>query len=164
MTLKEQVEEFYRSDIGSRHVDDDIEKIVRYINVLRYRIQDEISFVKLEIEEEAYQYALKVEEILTKKHEQRQRGRGGRFQRGRGRSYGEGGRSNNSLEEKGKFEWKNDDKGKTKWKGGNSYRGDTNSYSRGGFHDNFFRCGKEGHRYFECRSFKSGKNNRNDII
>ena len=41
--------------------------------------------------EEAYQYALKDEEILTKKHEQRQKGRGGRFQRGRARSYGEGG-------------------------------------------------------------------------
>ncbi|MDF3675366.1 hypothetical protein, partial [Enterobacter hormaechei] len=45
----------------------------------RFRIQDEISFVKLESVEEAYQYALKAKEILTKNHEQRQRGRGGRF-------------------------------------------------------------------------------------
>ena len=54
-------------------------KIARYINGLRSRIQDEISFVKLESVEEAYQYTLKAEEILTQKHEQRQRGRGGRF-------------------------------------------------------------------------------------
>ena len=71
MTVKEYTEEFYRLDIRSRHVDDDVEKIVRYINGLRSIIHDEISYVKLGSVEEAYQYALKVEEILTKKHEQR---------------------------------------------------------------------------------------------
>ena len=79
MTVKEYTKEFYRLDIRSRHVDDDVEKIVRYLNGLRSRIQDEISFVKLESVEEAYQYALKAEEVLTKKHKQRQRGRDGRF-------------------------------------------------------------------------------------
>ena len=123
-----------------------------------------MSFLKLESVEEAYQYALKAEKIVTKKHEQTQRGRGGRFQRGRGRSYGEGGRSDNFLQDKGKFEWKNDDKGKTEWKSGNSYHGRDNSYSRGGFHGNCFRCGKDGHRSFECRSFESGQNNRNVVI
>ena len=87
-----------------------------------------MSFMKLESVEEVYQYALKTKEILTKKHEQRQRGRGGRFQRGRGRSYGESGRSNNSMQDKGKYEWKNEDKGKLEWKGGNSYQGGTSSY------------------------------------
>ena len=42
-------------------------------------IQDEMSFVKVDSVEEAYQYALKAKEILTKRYEQRQRGRGGRF-------------------------------------------------------------------------------------
>ena len=97
MTVKEYTEEFYRLDIRSGHVDGDVEKIARYINGLRSGIQDEISFLKLENVEEAYQYALKAEEILTKKHEQRERDRGGRFQRGRGRSYGESGRSENSM-------------------------------------------------------------------
>ena len=54
MTVKEYTKEFYRLDIRSRHVDDDVEKITRYINGLRSRIQDEISFVKLESVEEAY--------------------------------------------------------------------------------------------------------------
>ena len=85
-------------------MDDDVEKIARYINGLRFRIQDEIIFVKLEIVEEAYQYTLKAKEILTKNCERRQRGRGGRFQRGRGRSYGEGSRSDNFVQDKGKFE------------------------------------------------------------
>ena len=79
MTIKEYTKECYRLDIRSRHVDDDVEKIARYINGLRSRIQDEISFVKLQSVEEAYQYALKAQEILTKRHEERQRGRGGRF-------------------------------------------------------------------------------------
>ena len=76
MIVKEYTKEFYRLDIRSRHLDDDVE---RYIYGLRSRIQDEISFLKLESVGEAYQYALKVEEILTKKHEQKQIGRGGRF-------------------------------------------------------------------------------------
>ena len=115
MTVKEYTEEFYRLDIRSRHVDYDVEKIERYINGLRSRVQDEISFLKLESVEESYQYALKVEEILTKKHEQRQKGRGGRFQRGRGRSYGKCGRFDSSMHDKEKSEWRNDEKDKTKW-------------------------------------------------
>ena len=50
MTVKEYTEELYRLDIRSRHV----EEIARYINGLRSRIQGEISFVKLESVEEAY--------------------------------------------------------------------------------------------------------------
>ena len=69
MSVKEYIEEFYKLDIRSRYVDDDVEKIVRYLSGFRSGIQDEISFVKLERVEEAYQYALKFDEILTKKHE-----------------------------------------------------------------------------------------------
>ena len=47
MTVKEYTEEFYKLDIKSRHVDDDVEKITRYINGLRSRIQDEIIFLKI---------------------------------------------------------------------------------------------------------------------
>ena len=48
MIVKEYIEEFYRLEIKSRHVDDDVEKIARFVNGLRYGIQDEISFLKLE--------------------------------------------------------------------------------------------------------------------
>ena len=92
MIVKEYTEEFYTLDIRSRHVDDDVEKIASYINGLRSEIQDEISFGKLESVEEAYQYALKAKEILTKKHEKRQRGR----------SYGDGGKSESFVKDKGK--------------------------------------------------------------
>ena len=64
-------------DIRSRHVDDEVEKFARYLNGLRSRIQDEISFMKLDSVEEAYQYALKAKEILEETYEHRQRD--GRF-------------------------------------------------------------------------------------
>lgn len=54
MTVKDYTEEFYRLDIRSGHVDDEFKKIARYLNGLRYGIQDEISFMKLESVEEAY--------------------------------------------------------------------------------------------------------------
>ena len=79
MTVKEYIEELFRLDIKSRHVDDEVEKIARYLNRLRFGIEDDMSFVKVDSMEEAYQYALKFEEILTKRYEQRQRGRSGRF-------------------------------------------------------------------------------------
>ena len=53
----------YRLDIRSRHVDDEAEKDAMYMNGLGPGIEDEISFVKLESVEEAYQYALKDEQI-----------------------------------------------------------------------------------------------------
>ena len=106
--IKEYNEEFYRLDIRSGHDEDDVERIGRYLNGLRVSIQEEISMVKLENIEEAYQFALKAGEKLNKRHEKRQRGRGGRFPRGRGRSNGENGRS--------KPEKTNLDKGKTEWK------------------------------------------------
>ena len=84
MSVKDYIEEFYRLDIRYGHVDVEIEKVARYLNGLRSRIQDEMSFVKVDSVEEAYQYALKVEEILTKRYEQRQRGRG-RFNNGDGK-------------------------------------------------------------------------------
>ena len=48
MTMKEYTKEFNRSDIRSRHVDGKIEKFARYLNGLKSRIQNEMSFLKLE--------------------------------------------------------------------------------------------------------------------
>ena len=56
MSVNEYTKKFYRLDIRFGYVDDDVEKIARYINGLRSRIQDKISFMKLESVEEAYQY------------------------------------------------------------------------------------------------------------
>lgn len=67
MSVKEYTEEFYRLNIRTRHVEDDLEKVARYINGLRYEIQDEISLLSLKTVEDSYQAALKAEEKLLRK-------------------------------------------------------------------------------------------------
>ena len=67
--MKEYNEKFYKLDIRSRPMDDEVEKVARYLNGLRASIQDEIIYVKMDSMEEAYPYALKVEETLVKKHD-----------------------------------------------------------------------------------------------
>eukprot|EP00253_Pinus_taeda_P002204 PITA_02204 len=75
MSVKEYTEEFYRLNIRIGHVEDDLEKVARYINGLRYEIQDEISLLSLNTVEDAYQAALKAEEKLLHKQNQRNRGK-----------------------------------------------------------------------------------------
>jgi hypothetical protein len=53
---------------GQRERDE--EKVVRYINGLRYEIQDEISMMSVRTIEDSYLLALKVEEKLAKKQSQ----------------------------------------------------------------------------------------------
>jgi hypothetical protein len=75
MTVKEYTEEFYRLNIRAGHRESDDEKVARYLNGLRYDIQDELSMVTVRTVEEAYQMALKAEEKLSRKQGQRGRGR-----------------------------------------------------------------------------------------
>ena len=55
MTVKEYIEEFYKLNIRAGHVEDDVKKVARYINVLRYDIKDEICLLNLKKIEDAYQ-------------------------------------------------------------------------------------------------------------
>jgi hypothetical protein len=75
MTVKEYTKYFYKLNIrtGQRKRDED--KISRYINGLRYDIQDGISMISMRTVDGAYQYALKAEDKLARKQIQRSRGR-----------------------------------------------------------------------------------------
>eukprot|EP00253_Pinus_taeda_P023587 PITA_23587 len=75
MSVKEYTEEFYKLNIRTGHVEDDLEKVARYINGLRYEIQDEISLLSLKIVEDAYQATLKAKENLLRTQNQRNRGK-----------------------------------------------------------------------------------------
>jgi hypothetical protein len=75
MTVKEYTEEFYRLNIRAGHRESDDEKVARYLNGLRYDIQDELSMLTIRTVEDAYQLALKAEEKLSRKQGQRGRGR-----------------------------------------------------------------------------------------
>jgi hypothetical protein len=75
MTVKEYTEELYKINIRTGQREKDEEKVARYINGLRYEIQDEISMMLVRTMEDSYQFALKVEENLAIKQNQRDRGR-----------------------------------------------------------------------------------------
>ena len=75
MSVKEYNEEFYRINIREGHRESDDEKVAKYMNGLRYDIQDEMSMVTIQTVEDSYQMDLKSEEKLSRKQGQRGRGR-----------------------------------------------------------------------------------------
>jgi hypothetical protein len=54
MVVKEYIEEFYWLNIRTGQRERDEEKISRYINGLRYEIQDELSMMSIRIVEDSY--------------------------------------------------------------------------------------------------------------
>lgn len=68
-SVTEYTKEFYKLNIRFGHSKDEIEQVARYMNGLKFSIQDEISLIKLQSVEEAYQCSLKEEEKLNKRHE-----------------------------------------------------------------------------------------------
>jgi uncharacterized protein YjbK len=75
MSVKEYTEELYRINIRASHRESNDEKVARYMNGLRYNIQDDMSMMTIRTVEDAYQMALKVEEKLSRKQGQRGQGR-----------------------------------------------------------------------------------------
>ena len=62
--MQEYTEEFYKINLRVGYVEDIAEKVSRYLNGLRYDIQDELSLVNPTGIDEAYQYALRAEERI----------------------------------------------------------------------------------------------------
>jgi uncharacterized protein YjbK len=87
MTVKDYTEEFYKMNIRTRQREKDEEKFSRYINGLRYEIQDEISMMSIRTVEDAYQFALKAEDNLARKQSQRGRDRSLVLNKGKGVSH-----------------------------------------------------------------------------
>ena len=66
MSVKEYTQEFYKTNFREGYIEDTVEKIARYLNGVRFDIQEELSFVSPTSVDEAYQYALKVEEGIQR--------------------------------------------------------------------------------------------------
>jgi hypothetical protein len=172
MTMKDYIEEFYRLNIRAGHRESDDEKVARYLNGLRYDIQDELSMVTIRTVEDAYQMALKAEEKLSRKQ----------GQRGRGKSQPRGKAISQERIQKPKEEWKKP-QGKA-GRGGTSQQrqqiakprrqqddqqgdyADANAFphtrGRGRGHGGVitcFTCGKDGHKAVDCpdRKMDRGK-------
>ena len=67
MSILEYTEEFYKVNIRVGHVEDNLERVAKYINWLRFEIQDEMNLLSLNYVEEASQFSLKVEEKLVRR-------------------------------------------------------------------------------------------------
>jgi hypothetical protein len=172
MTVKEYTEEFYRLNIRAGHRESDDEKVARYLNGLRYDIQDELSMVTVRTVEEAYQMALKAEEKLSRKQ----------GQRGRGKSQPRGKTVVQERTQKPKEDWKKP-QGRIE-RGGTSQQrqqnfeprrqrpdqqgdyADANTFprtrgrgrGRGGV-ITCFTCGKDGHKAVDCPERKMDRGN-----
>jgi hypothetical protein len=152
MSVKEYTEEFYKLNIRAGHHESDDEKVARYMNGLRYDIQDEMIIRTIE---DAYQMALKAKEKLSRKQSQR----------GRGKIQPRGKTIVQDRNQKPKEEWKKL-QSQTE-RGGSSQRGQYVE-QRGKYADNntfphargrgrgkggvvkCFMCGKNGHKSYEC--------------
>ena len=81
LIVREYTEEFYKVNLRAGYIEDTFEKTAKYINGLRMDIQEEMSMLFPNVMEEAYQYALKAEEKISRKQT---------FGRGKGIAKGKG--------------------------------------------------------------------------
>jgi len=79
MDVKAYTKEFYKLSIGLGHMEDEVDKVARYLNGLKYSLQDELSLASPRTLEECYQLAMKVEEKLKMRKEKKSRGKGKNF-------------------------------------------------------------------------------------
>jgi hypothetical protein len=157
---KEYTQEFYRLNIGSGKKENEDEKTTRYINGMRYEIQEEINMMSVSKVEDSYQEALKEEDKLSRK--QSQRNRGGNSSRGKGTN-------------REKFQKPKHEAGKQHnhpEKGGSSKEGKHGgriSFSRGrgrakGGEVRCYTYGKPGHKSWECPERKKEGGGETHIV
>jgi hypothetical protein len=149
LLVKNYTKEFYQLNIRVGKKANEYEKIARYINGLRYEIQEEINIMHVSKVEYSYHAALKSKEKLARY--QSQQNRGGNSSRGKG----------TDQEKFQKLKPKDDKQHSHHDKGGSSkyvQHGGRGSFSIGrgrgrakGGIVKFYTCGKEGHKYLECR-------------
>ena len=87
LTVREYTEKFYKVNLRGGYIEDTSKKTTRYINGLRMDIQEEMSMLSPSTMEEAYLYALRVEEKINRKQAF---GRGKGVAKGRGQITGRG--------------------------------------------------------------------------
>ena len=86
MIFKKYTKEFYMVNIREGYVEDNPKRVSRYINGLRFEIQDEMNLLCPIYMEESYQLSLKVEYKLERNRKLKSQGifRGRGPMRGRG--------------------------------------------------------------------------------
>ncbi|XP_057849726.2 uncharacterized protein LOC131060503 [Cryptomeria japonica] len=153
-------QEFHNLTLKAKMFETEKQKLARYINGLKYSIQDELTLVSVESVHKCFQLALKIEEKQKRRGEQ-SKGRGTSF-RGRGRFHGRGtfskfqGESSNQRAD-------NDAGGRGTFRGRGSNNGRGRSRGRGPnvFTGRCFSCNQVGHQSFRCPQ-KNDSSNQGD--
>ena len=70
-TVKEYTKEFYKVNIRAGYVEDSPKRVSRYINGMRFEIQDEMNLLCPSSMEVAYQFSLKAKEKLARKSQEK---------------------------------------------------------------------------------------------
>ena len=122
MTVKYCIEEFYKLTIQSRYRELSKEKVARYINGLRFNIQDEVGMLNIYLVEDSYQYALRAE---------------GKWKR----------KNQGSSQGKEKYDYSIKDKSTKDEPKPIDQR---QRMGQGEFKGTCFKCHEEGHRAYEC--------------
>jgi hypothetical protein len=143
MTVKEYIEDFYKLNIRVGQRERDEEKFAKYMNGLRYKIQDELSMMSVRIVEDAYQFALKAEEKLAIKQSQRGRGKILASNKGKGVSHD---KVHNYKGEVGNPHIHSERGGSSRGRQG-SGRNSSRGRGKGGIR--CYACGKTGHMSWE---------------
>ena len=71
LIVKKYIEESYKVNIRSWYVEDNPQRVSRYINGLRFEIQDEMNLLCPSFVEQAYYFTFKVEEKLARKSQEK---------------------------------------------------------------------------------------------
>jgi hypothetical protein len=131
----EYTEEFFKLSLRSGIKEPEYQRVARYVNGLKYHIQDEMSTHYFRNVDEAYQVALKVEENIDRRLRQKFQGKG---TRGRGRA---------SVAKDNEKEDEATNSQNTR--GGRSV-GRGRGFGQGKYVITCYRCGVEGHKASEC--------------
>eukprot|EP00253_Pinus_taeda_P015261 PITA_15261 len=144
MTVREFTEEFYKLNLRARYVEDTSEKTARFVNGLRGEILDEIGILSPQTLDEAYQFALKAEEKINRKHNTK---RGGGSGRGKGKVYGRGRGVGPNEEGSSSKSAGITDKDNSNREGRPAQRG--RGFGRGRGTVKCYRCHKMGHKSYD---------------
>ena len=127
-------------------MEESAEKAARYVNGLRMDIQDEINMISPRTMEEAYQCALRVEEMIAREKN---------FNRGQGSTRGRGHATRRGIFGVHRGEFSNSNQQEKHGRGGDSRRRGPYQGGRGrergrGIVCRCYKCNQLGYRSFEC--------------
>lgn len=157
MDVKSYIEEFYRLSIRAGHMEDEVEKIARYLSELRFNIQDELTLENPRMVEECYQMTRRAEEKLKRRQDKHIRGKRSN-NRGRG-TFSTPRQSYESQEDTSKSQEQVVDV-RGGFRGGrSSFRGRFGGQGRGsqGFTGMCYQCNKFGHQEWQCNEGQASR-------